>query len=61
MDQLSPREAAELLQSAPDDTVLLDVREVAELQMAALDAAVHIPMSERPNPDKNLCAGIPEV
>ena len=45
--QLTPREAAERLERG-DPLVLLDCREEAELQLAALPGAVHIPMRELP-------------
>ena len=46
MKELSTTEAAERLKQDPDNTVLLDVREVPELQMAAVEGATHIPMGE---------------
>jgi len=48
MQEISAREAAELLRRNPDSTLLLDVREPAELAAAAVDGAVHIPMGEIP-------------
>ncbi len=58
MEEISATEAAELLQSADTETVvLLDVREDVELRIAAIDGALHIPMGQIPkriselNPD----------
>ena len=48
MNELTASEAASVLANDPDNHVLLDVREAVELQMAALDHAVHIPMGEIP-------------
>ena len=48
METMTAQEAAHLLQTAPDDTVLLDVRENVELQLAAIPGALHIPMGEIP-------------
>lgn len=48
MNELSAAEAAEVLSNTPDNYVLLDVREPVELQIAALNNAVHIPMGEIP-------------
>jgi rhodanese-related sulfurtransferase len=48
MDEITPAEAAHLLAEAPDQYLLLDVREPVELQMAALSFAVHIPMGDVP-------------
>jgi rhodanese-related sulfurtransferase len=48
MNELTAAEAAEFLSKTPDDYVLLDVREPVELQIAALNNAVHIPMGEIP-------------
>jgi adenylyltransferase/sulfurtransferase len=46
--EISVHDAAALLRDAPDDTVLLDVREHPELETAAIEAARHIPMGEVP-------------
>ena len=61
MEEISATEAAELLQSAEADTVvLLDVREDVELSIAAIDGALHIPMGQIPerigelNPDQTI-------
>ncbi len=49
MQGIAASEAAELLQGADAATVvLLDVREDAELSLAAIDGAVHIPMGQIP-------------
>ena len=48
MDELTASEAARVIDKDPDNHVLLDVREAVELQMAALDDVVHIPMGEIP-------------
>jgi rhodanese-related sulfurtransferase len=48
MEEISAPEAAELLRDQPDQTILLDVREAAELEMAAVGGAVHIPMGDIP-------------
>jgi rhodanese-related sulfurtransferase len=48
MQEINATEAAALLQNAPDDTLLLDVREHAELEIASVAAALHIPMGEIP-------------
>ncbi len=49
MQGIAANEAAELLQGADAATVvLLDVREDAELSLAAIDGAVHIPMGQIP-------------
>ena len=47
MKQISPHAAAKLLEEQPD-AVLLDVREAAELEAAAIARAMHIPMQEVP-------------
>ena len=44
--EISAQDAAAALQA--DDTILLDVREAVELQSAAVDGALHIPMGEIP-------------
>jgi rhodanese-related sulfurtransferase len=48
MQEMTPREAADLLQAQPAHTILLDVREAAELELAAIPGALHIPMNEIP-------------
>jgi rhodanese-related sulfurtransferase len=48
MQEINATEAAALLQNAPDETLLLDVREHAELEIASVAAALHIPMGEIP-------------
>lgn len=48
MQELTPREAADLLQAKPADTILLDVREPMELELASVQGALHIPMGEIP-------------
>jgi rhodanese-related sulfurtransferase len=48
MREINATEAAALLQNAPDETLLLDVREHAELEIASVAAARHIPMGEIP-------------
>jgi rhodanese-related sulfurtransferase len=48
MQEISATEAADLLSSEPGNIVLLDVREADELQVAAVEGAVHIPMAEIP-------------
>ena len=61
MEEITASKAAELLHS--DDagtTVLVDVREDVELNMAAIDGAMHIPMGQIParigelNPDQTI-------
>jgi len=47
--EISAAEAASTLQATPAKTVLLDVREHAELRQASVDGAVHIPMGEIPD------------
>lgn len=46
MEAISARDAAELLRDEPEETILLDVREHAELAIAAIPGALHIPMGE---------------
>jgi len=46
MQEISPEEAATLMQQ--DDVVLIDVREPAELEAAAVAGALHIPMNDVP-------------
>ena len=48
MEEISATAAAELLRNQPDQVILLDVREAAELEVAALDGALHISMGEIP-------------
>ena len=48
MRELSATDAASLLQDHENGTLLLDVREHVELEQAAVDGAVHIPMNEIP-------------
>ncbi len=49
MQGIAASEAAELLRGADAaKVVLLDVREDAELSLAAIDGAVHIPMGQIP-------------
>ena len=48
MNEITASEAASILAEDPDSHVLLDVREAVELQIAALDNALHIPMGEIP-------------
>ena len=49
MEEITPREAAALLQAQPAQTILLDVREPMELELAAVPGALHIPMGEIPS------------
>jgi rhodanese-related sulfurtransferase len=46
--QLSPSELAQRLREAPEGTVLLDVREPWEREIAAIAPSLHIPMNEVP-------------
>ena len=48
MEEISAPKAAELLRDQPEQTILLDVREAAELEVAAVPGAVHIPMGVIP-------------
>ena len=48
MEAISAKDAAELLRDEPEETILLDVREVAELAIASIPGALHIPMREIP-------------
>jgi rhodanese-related sulfurtransferase len=48
MQEITPREAAALLKAKPADTILLDVREPMELELAAVQGALHISMGEIP-------------
>jgi rhodanese-related sulfurtransferase len=44
--QLDPPEVARRLKEAPDRTVLLDVREPWEREIASISPSLHIPMNE---------------
>jgi rhodanese-related sulfurtransferase len=46
--EISALAAHQRLTDASDSTLLLDVRELAELESAAVDGALHIPMGEVP-------------
>mgnify|MGYP000865745325 CR=1 FL=1 len=48
MEEITPREAANLLKAKPADTILLDVREPMELELAPVQGALHIPMGDIP-------------
>jgi rhodanese-related sulfurtransferase len=48
MEEISATDAAAMLHEQPDDTILLDVREPVELQMASVGGVLHIPMGELP-------------
>lgn len=48
MRELSATDAAALLEANPDTTILLDVRELPELEVASITGAMHIPMGEIP-------------
>ncbi len=48
MNEISAPDAAKLLADQPDQTVLLDVRELIELETAAVAGALHLPMGEIP-------------
>ena len=48
LDEISAEDAAERLATNPEHTCLLDVREIPELQVAAVGGALHIPMAETP-------------
>jgi len=48
VNEITAVEAARLLSEQPEKTVLLDVREAVELEMAAVAGALHIPMGEIP-------------
>ncbi|MEM0128991.1 MAG: rhodanese-like domain-containing protein [Thermoplasmata archaeon] len=43
---VAPAEIAERLRSDPDSLLLLDVREVDEREIAAIEPSLHIPMGE---------------
>jgi rhodanese-related sulfurtransferase len=47
-EEISPVEAHRLLSDQPQQTVLLDVREPMELELARVDGALHIPMGAIP-------------
>jgi rhodanese-related sulfurtransferase len=46
--EISALAAHQRLTDASDSTLLMDVRELAELESAAVDGALHIPMGEVP-------------
>ena len=48
-NQISARQVRTLLEAENMDTVLLDCREPAELALARIDGAVHVPMNETPD------------
>ena len=48
MQEISATEAAQMLHDQPEQTILLDVREAMELEMAAVEGSLHIPMGEIP-------------
>ena len=48
MQEISAADAAAKLAADPENTVLLDVREAMELEIAALEGAIHVPMAETP-------------
>jgi len=48
MNEISAMLAASQLKEQPAETILLDVREPQELDIAAVDGALHIPMAEIP-------------
>lgn len=48
MEEMTPLEAAALWRAKPAATILLDVREPAELELASVEGALHIPMGEIP-------------
>jgi rhodanese-related sulfurtransferase len=48
MEEISAADAAALLRDQPESTLLLDVRESIELEMAAVEGALHVPMAEIP-------------
>jgi rhodanese-related sulfurtransferase len=43
---LTPREVADRLRAAPEETLLLDVREPEERAIAVIEPSLHIPMAE---------------
>jgi rhodanese-related sulfurtransferase len=49
MDEIDAAQAARQLADDPENTLLLDVREDAELAAAAVDGALHIPMGQTPD------------
>ena len=49
MQEMTSRDAAALLQTKPADTILLDVREPMELELASVQGALHIPMNQIPD------------
>jgi rhodanese-related sulfurtransferase len=48
MQEIDVTEAAQRLSEDPDNTILLDVREDMELDIARIPFALHIPMGETP-------------
>jgi rhodanese-related sulfurtransferase len=48
VDGLSPAEVVQRLRAEPEGTLLLDVREPFERDLARIDPSVHIPMQEIP-------------
>lgn len=52
--ELSVAEARQLLETAPDATLLIDVREPFELEICGIAAATHIPMRQVPAQLDNL-------
>ncbi len=46
--EILPRELARRLQAAPEEVVLLDVREPDERSFAAIEPSLHVPMQELP-------------
>jgi rhodanese-related sulfurtransferase len=48
VDGLSPAEVVRRLRAGPDGSLLLDVREPFERDLARIDPSVHIPMQEVP-------------
>jgi len=49
MQEINATDAAALLGTHPDNTLLLDVREDVELKLAAVDGTLHIPMGQVPD------------
>lgn len=47
--EITAAEARQALRNNPEATLLLDVREPAELERASIEGAVHIPMGDIPN------------
>ena len=48
VEELSPQEVAEKLKQAPNDVVLLDVREPDEREQAVIEPSLFIPMRDVP-------------